>query len=153
MKKILVSACLYGEICRYDAKQCGLSDEIFLDLKKQGLLIPICPEVCGGLETPRVPCEICDGRVINKIGEDKTTEFEKGAKEALRIAKENDVCCCILKSRSPSCGAGVIYDGTFSGKRINGYGVTAKLLKDNGFFIFSEETLNEAAEFLKKSKI
>lgn len=141
MKKILVSACLCGEACRYDGKSCLITDKHFLRLKDQGRLVPVCPEQLGGLDTPRNPCEIKDGRVVSNIGCDCTEEYMRGAKKALEIAKANNVGFCILKSKSPSCGSKNVYDGTFSGRIIPGIGITAKLLSKNGFTVYDENQI------------
>lgn len=139
--KILVSACLAGENCRYDGKNCLNKD--IKKLVKAGKAIPVCPEVMGGLTTPRIPSEIIgsDGilRVINRQGKDVTEFFQRGAKKTLEIAIENRVTCAIMKSSSPSCGNGEIYDGTFRGKLTKGYGVTAIELKKAGITVITDE--------------
>ena len=135
----IISACLIGIPCRWDAlsKQQDKIIEIF----KQGELIPLCPEQLGGLATPREPSEIVGDRVLSKNGKDVTDEFYGGAKIILGIAKELNCTQAILKAKSPSCGCGKIYDGTFSGKLINGDGITAKLLKENGIEVITEEDI------------
>ncbi len=135
----IISACLIGVPCRWDAlsKQQDKIIEIF----KQGELIPLCPEQLGGLATPREPSEIVGDRVLSKNGKDVTDEFYGGAKIILGIAKELNCTQAILKAKSPSCGCGKIYDGTFSGKLINGDGITAKLLKENGIEVITEEDI------------
>ncbi|MFH1423534.1 MAG: DUF523 domain-containing protein [Candidatus Nealsonbacteria bacterium] len=133
----LCSACLLGVKCRYDG-QSLLNEKIF-ELSKKDKLLPVCPEVLGGLPVPREEAQIKNGRVITKSGEDITSFFEKGASEVLKIAKSFDIKEAILKQRSPSCGCGQIYDGTFSGKTIKGDGVTTALLKKNGIKVISEE--------------
>ena len=137
---ILVSACLLGCACRYDGacKPC----EKVLALSKKHTLIPFCPEVYGGLPTPRPPSEIVCGRVINSEGKDVTTEYEKGAKEALRIAKLFGCKVAILKAKSPSCGKGEIYDGTFSKTLCKGDGICAALLMQSGIEVFTEDEIN-----------
>jgi uncharacterized protein YbbK (DUF523 family) len=135
----LCSACLLGINCRYDAK--SKPNEKVLDLAKKEVLIPVCPEQLGGLSTPRVPSEIKDGKVMASDGKDITNNFQKGAEETLKIAKQLNISEAILKQRSPSCGCGQIYDGTFAGKVIDGWGITADLLKKNGIKIISEEEL------------
>ena len=139
MAKILISACLLGYKTRYDglSKPSKKIKEIF----ENDILIPICPEQMGGLSTPRPKAEIKDDKVINIEGKDVTSNYIKGAKKALEIAKLNDVDFCILKSKSPSCGKNLVYDGTFSNNLINGDGICAKLLKENGFKIYSEEEM------------
>lgn len=139
-KPILCSACLLGVRCAYDGEI--HSKEQVLKLVGKENLIPICPEQLGGLTTPRIEAEIQSGnKVVNKKGEDVTKQFQKGAKETLKIAKILNIEKAILKQRSPSCGCGQIYDGTFTGKVIEGDGVTTKLLKENGIEVISEEDL------------
>ncbi|MCG8484636.1 MAG: DUF523 domain-containing protein [Clostridia bacterium] len=143
----LISACLAGVHCRYDHSDKGI-DKI-KDLIKNQPSIIVCPEQIGGLTTPRPAAEISGGdgndvlegkaRIINKAGEDVTDEFVKGALEALEIAEEYGVTKAILKGRSPSCGCGQIYDGTFSGKKIDGDGVLAALLKKSGIDVVTED--------------
>lgn len=141
MKKILVSACLYGYCTRYDGKSNLLRDKTFMEWKNRGLLVPVCPEELGGLSTPRKPSEIKNNRVINSDNEDVTENFEKGADEAVKIAKENNVLFAILKDGSPSCGSTQIYDGTFTGTKISGSGVCAKKLLQNGIVVLSENDM------------
>jgi len=136
----LISACLLGIKCRWDAKfkPCKKAMELF----KQGKVIPVCPEQLGGLPTPRIPQEIQkDGRVINKEGRDVTEEFRKGASETLRIAKLLGVKEFVGKSKSPSCGFGKTYDGTFSSNLVEGNGITADLLSNNGIKVITEKDL------------
>lgn len=135
----LCSACLLGVKCRYDGKD--KKDQRIIDLAKQKTLIPICPEQLGGLTTPREPTEIKNGRVITSSGEDLTESFQRGAEETLNIVKLFDIKEAILKTKSPSCGYGQIYDGTFSGNLIEGKGITARLLEKNGVKITTEEEL------------
>jgi len=149
MKKIrIISACLLGLNCRYNgvAKPCQKA----IDLSKDEIIIPVCPEQLGGLSTPRVPSEttgdgldVLEGkkRVINKSGVDVTKQFIRGAEEVLRLVKLFGIDEAILKQKSPSCGCGQIYDGTFSDKLIKGDGVTAALLKKNGIRVITEEDL------------
>lgn len=134
---ILVSACLLGVNCRYDGKSSDDS-ELFESLKEHNI-IPICPEQLGGLATPRPPAEILGDDVITKDGREVTEEFSAGAMEALKIARLSGATSAILKARSPSCGSGKIYDGSFSGVLIDGDGLTAKLLKANGIEVYNEE--------------
>lgn len=134
--KLLVSACLLGENCKYNGGN-NYTKEI-ADLKDRFALIPICPECFGGLPIPRVPNEITDGRAISKNGEDFTAEYHDGAEKTLYIANESNCCYALLKERSPSCGFGKIYDGTFSGTLVDGNGITADLLDQNGIRIFGE---------------
>lgn len=135
--KILVSACLLGCSCRYDGQ--SKRDERVLALGKYHTLIPVCPEQLGGLCTPRLPAEIQGDKVIRKDGADVTNEYTKGAREALRLYRLLACDAAILKARSPSCGKGVIYDGTFSGALTEGNGVTAALFQENNIPVFTED--------------
>jgi uncharacterized protein YbbK (DUF523 family) len=142
MKKeeiILCSACLLGVNCRYDGKN-KLNKKI-IELAKKKILIPVCPEQLGGLPTPREPAEQKGKKIITKSGKDVTKYFKRGAKEILKIVKLFKIKKAILKQKSPSCGCGKIYDGTFSGKIIKGDGVLTVLLKKNGIEVMSEENL------------
>ena len=127
---MIVSACLAGFPCRYDgkAKPCAR----VLELVGEGKAIPLCPEQLGGLPTPRPPCEIRSGRAVDTAGEDKTGEYRRGAEAVLAIARTYGATQALLQNRSPSCGAGWIYDGTFSKTLTAGDGFTARLLKENG---------------------
>lgn len=143
----IISACLAGIHCRYDNNDNGI-DKIKDMIKNQPSIV-VCPEQIGGLTTPRPAAEISGGdgndvlegkaKVMSKEGQDVTAEYVKGAEEALEIAKQYDVTKAILKSRSPSCGCGHIYDGTFSEKKIDGDGVLAALFKKNGIEVVTEE--------------
>lgn len=141
MKSILVSACLLGASCRYDGKSKPVKEVIAL--KEKYNLIPVCAEIMGGLPTPRIPCEIKNGRAVNQKGEDKTDEYVRGAEEVLRLARLFGCDTAVLKARSPSCGNGEIYDGSFSGRLISGDGICAELLKANGIKIFNETQISE----------
>ena len=136
--RYVVSACLAGQDCRYDGRS-NLRPAIAA-LVEAGQAVPVCPEVMGGLPTPRNPCEQKDGRVVSATGEDRTAEFAAGAEAALYIAEEHGCCAAILKARSPSCGCGRIYDGTFSHTLTDGDGLFAALLRKKGFALFTEET-------------
>jgi len=140
-EKILVSACLLGINCKYDGT--SNKNEKILKLAKDFILIPVCPEILGGLPIPREPAEQKGKRVITKSGEDATKYFERGAKEVLKICKILKIKKAILKQKSPSCGCGKIYDGTFSGKLIKGEGATTKLLKKNKIKVFTEENFEK----------
>ncbi len=132
---IIVSACLAGYRCRYDGKICP--DEAIVDLVGRGEAIPVCPEMMGGLPCPRIPSErTADGtRVVTREGGDVTDAFTLGAEETLRLACLYGCEKAILKARSPSCGCGQVYDGTFSGTLRSGDGVTAQLLRENGIAV------------------
>ena len=138
MEKILVSACLLGLGCRYSGEK--KADDRILGLldRKDLVLIPVCPEQMGGLPTPREPAERRDGGVWDRGGQDVTEQFVKGAGEALKLARLYGCSQAILKERSPSCGSGKIYDGSFQGKVIDGDGITAELLKKNGIMVIGE---------------
>jgi len=149
MRKILVSECLFGDrTVRYDGVDVPLLDPVFLGWKAEGRLVPVCPEVFGGLATPRPDAQRRNDRVVTRAGDDVTDAFMKGAREALRLALEENVCFCIMKSRSPSCGGKLIYDGTFSGNKVPGNGLAAELLKTAGFVIFDETEIADAAALL-----
>ena len=135
--KILISACLMGAACRYDGK--SKPHKIAEELEKKHTLVPVCPEIYGGLPTPRPPSEIVGDRVINSNGDDVSAEYSKGANEALHIAERFGCEVAVLKAKSPSCGSGKVYDGTFTNTLKNGDGVTAALLKKHGIKVYTEE--------------
>ena len=139
MEIILVSACLLGTNCKYNGK--NNKNEKVLEYIKDKYVIPICPEVFGGLSTPRIPSEISDNKIINKDGIDVTKYFVDGANKTLDIAKTLNIKKAILKQKSPSCGCGKIYDGTFTNNIINGDGITTRLLKENSIEVITEEEL------------
>ena len=132
---ILVSACLLGANCRYDGES-RPSPEI-LALADRHTLIPFCPEVLGGLPTPRIPAEFDGERVRNRKGEDVTAFFKRGAQQALRLARHHSPDLIILKDKSPSCGVGLRYSGAFDGILVTADGMTAALFKREGFRILS----------------
>lgn len=142
--KYIVSACLMGDNCKYNGG--NNYNEDVINFLKDKEYIKVCPEVFGGLKTPRVPSEIVFDKVINQKGLDVTNEYLKGAYKTLQIIKDNNIKCAILKSRSPSCGTNQIYDGTFSKTLKSGDGITAKLLKENGISVFSELELEKIKE-------
>lgn len=127
--RIAVSACLLGENCKYNGGN-NYSEKVASFISGHEV-IAICPEVLGGLTIPREPAEIVDGIVSHKDGSSVDKEFRTGAQKALKIVMDNQVDLVILQSRSPSCGADTIYDGSFSGKLIEGQGVFASLLRQN----------------------
>ena len=137
--KILVSACLLGENCKYNGGN-NYSEKV-AEFTKGHQVISVCPECLGGLPTPRVPAEIINGVVTNRVGQNVDAEFRKGAEIALNIAKEEQIDVAVLQSRSPSCGVKQIYDGTFSKKVINGQGVFAEMLQKHGFQLIDIEDL------------
>jgi len=137
---ILVSACLLGVNCQYNGES-DFTRELLEFLKDKGEFIAVCPEVLGGLPIPREGAEIVGKKVKTAGGKDMTKQFLKGAERVLKIAKENNVKLAILKAKSPSCGAGWIYDGTFSRNLIKGDGLTAALLKKNKIKVLTEKDL------------
>lgn len=141
MAVILVSNCLLGTECRYKGDGCRCGG--VLRLAEEHTLVPVCPEQMGGLPTPRDPAEIQGERVVSCAGKDVTAEYQKGAETALFLAKLNRVDFAILKAKSPSCGKGLIYDGTFTGNKIPGNGVAAALLQENGIPVYTEEELDK----------
>lgn len=134
--KILVSACLLGVRCRYDGK--SKPHPAVERLMEQHTLIPVCGEIFGGLPTPRVSAERQGARVVTADGRDVTAAYRRGAEEVLRLAERYGCKAAILKERSPSCGSGRIYDGTFTGTLTDGWGVTAELLRDHGICVIGE---------------
>ncbi len=144
---ILVSACLLGEKCRYDGK--SKPDLKVLELSKKHNLIPVCPEVLGGLSIPRNPCEIVGNRLISSRGEDRTEEYNKGAQIALETAKKHNCSIAVLKSKSPSCAVRGVYDGSFTKTIIEDKnGVTADLLLKNGIKVINENELDLIKDLL-----
>lgn len=140
---ILVSSCLLGTACRYDGG--AKAKEELLALLKDGkhTFVPVCPEQLGGLMTPRPPAERQGKRVVNSEGADVTEAFQRGAEEALRLAKLYGCTAAVLKEHSPSCGSGKIYDGSFCGVLTDGDGMTAALLKQNGIPVIGESELGK----------
>ena len=137
--KIMVSGCLLGENCKYNGGN-NYSEKVAEYIKGHEV-ISVCPECMGGLPTPRIPAEIVDGVVTNREGQVVDEEFRRGAQIALEIARKEQIDVAILQSRSPSCGSKQIYDGTFSGVKVDGQGVFAKLLKEYGFHMIDVEDL------------
>ena len=139
--KILISACLLGLPCRYDGAS---KPQLWVEeLARRHELIPMCPEQMGGLPTPRDPAERQGDKVISCAGKDVTKAYTKGAETALYFAKLNHVDFAVMKAKSPSCGKGLIYDGTFTGNKIPGNGVTVELLNANGIPVFTEDELDQ----------
>lgn len=153
--RLLISACLLGLSCNYKGQ--ASSDwqgrpDFWQRVLAEFCVIPVCPEQLGGMPTPRIPAELQtaaknvlagDGLVTNRVGEDVTGHFVKGASEALFMAQSFGVAAAILKTRSPSCGKKTVYDGTFSGKLVDGSGLTASLLVSNGYQVFDELEFSE----------
>jgi uncharacterized protein YbbK (DUF523 family) len=153
MQKILISACLMGENVRFDGKNSKNSSEIIKKWQKNGCLVVFCPEVSGGLPVPRPAAEIQpDERIITIEGSDVTAAFELGAEKALDLCREHNIQVAILKEGSPSCGSSQINDGNFSHTKISGQGVTTQLLEANGIFVFSENELDQAEEYLRSAQ-
>lgn len=150
-QKILISACLLGENVKYDGTNNDIRDNKFIkELIKQDMFISFCPEVEGGLQTPRIPVEIIENRAINKKNEDLTAFFDKGADLACKIVKKYNIKIALMKSRSPSCGSEEIYDGTFTKKLTGGDGISVKTLKSMKIKVFTENQLQELEEYLQK---
>lgn len=137
---VAVSACLLGHACRFDGRSKPSAQ--VQSLSQHFRLLPICPEVAGGLPVPHPPCEIVDGsrpvRVVDESGRDVTREFHAGAAHCLEQLRDADCRVAVLKAKSPSCGSGRVYDGTFSGTLVPGWGVAAQLLRDAGVAVFDE---------------
>ena len=152
-KNILISACLLGNPVRYNNTDLLLDHPLIKQWQIEARLISICPEVAGGLPIPRAPAEIVNGdgkevlknksKVIDNTGDDVTEAFILGAHKALKIAIKNHCVAAILTERSPSCGSSIIYDGSFSGVRKEGVGVTTALLEQNGIRVFNQYQLDE----------
>ncbi len=134
---IIVSACLAGVECRYNGSSYAVPQ--IIEMVIQGRAIPICPEILAGLPTPRPPVEQYEGKIISLNGDDQTALYRAGAKMGLEIAVVSGCLKAILKSKSPTCGAGWIYDGTFSGNLISGDGIFAKMLKEKGIEVCTED--------------
>ncbi len=147
--RVLISACLLGCACRYDGRAKPLAEAV--RLQEVCSLIPVCPEQLGGLPTPRPASERRGSRVVNCLGEEVTEQYRRGAEEALRLARLFDCRVALLKERSPSCGSGVIYDGSFSQTRIAGDGVTAELLKRQGILVLGEGEIPQLLTLLDES--
>ena len=136
---VLVSACLMGLSCRYDGQSKG--HPLAGELVARHTAIPVCPEIFGGLSTPRPPSERRCGGVFTREGTDVTAAYDRGAQEVLRLARLYGCTVAILKERSPACGSGKIYDGTFTKTLADGYGVAAELLEKNGVRVLGESQL------------
>lgn len=157
MHKVLVSACLLGQPVRYDGRASGHPD-ILQRWQHEGRVVPLCPEVAGGLPTPRPPAEIPGGQggavlagqvpVVTVAGEDVTAAFVQGAHLALALVQRHGIRIAVLKSGSPSCGNQWTYDGTFSATKVAGEGVTTALLRRAGVQVFSELELDAAVQAL-----
>jgi uncharacterized protein YbbK (DUF523 family) len=154
MEKVLVSACLLGRRVRYDGDAKTVTSEILAQWQAEGRVVPVCPEVDAGLLTPRAPAEIIGGdgagvlsgsaQVVDSSGEDLTQAFLEGASLALRLCRQHDIKVAVLTEYSPSCGSTQIYDGSFSGSKRSGAGVTATLLRRHGVLVFGQHEIVEA---------
>ena len=140
---LLISKCLLGEPCRYDGKSVPLPTGVLEKLNEKYNLISVCPEQAGGLPTPRVPAERIGARVVRKDGKDVTTEYRRGALEALALCRRYNITAALLKERSPSCGVGLIYDGSFSKTLTAGNGTTADLLIENNIKVYGESEIQK----------
>lgn len=158
MKKILMSACLIGEKVRYDGKDCLQNNPRLKEWMNAERVIYICPEMAGGLPTPRPPAEIepngnaeavlqFHAKVLANNGDDVSDQYRLGAEKALELAKKYNITVAILKARSPSCGSKQVYDGTYSKKLADGMGVTAHLLTKNGIRVFDESEIDAALDY------
>lgn len=143
MEKIIVSACILGDKTRYDGKSKKFLSEKLEKWISEGRVVKICPEVMGGLGVPRAKSEISGEKVINEKGLDVTKNFYDGAEKSLEIAKKNNITKAILKQASPSCGTKEIYDGSFSGVKISGMGICARLFYENGIEIYDETEIDK----------
>lgn len=138
MENLLISACLLGVECKYSGGSNALPEETIEKLRTRYRLIPVCPETAGGLPTPRDPSERLGERVVSCRGADITAQFKKGAEAALTLARRYGCTTALMKEHSPSCGSGLIYDGSFSGKLVKGDGCAAELLKAAGVSVVGE---------------
>ena len=143
MEKLLVGACLLGENCKYSGGSNALPKEQLRALAAGWELVPVCPEVAGGLSTPRTPSERRGEAVVTRDGRDVTAAFRAGARLALETARREGCCRALLKQRSPSCGVGTVYDGSFTGTLRKGDGVAAALLREAGLELYSEEEIEK----------
>lgn len=141
MEHLLISACLLGAQCRYDGQSKPVLEMVALS--EQFDLVPLCPEQLGGLPTPRAPSERLGSRVVARTGADVTDAYTRGAQQTLALAQRFGCTAALLKQRSPSCGKGEIYDGTFTGTRVPGDGVTAALLSAHGIRVYGEDDVAE----------
>lgn len=139
--RLLISACLLGCRCRYDGA--SKTQPWAAALAERYELVPVCPEQLGGLPTPRPPSERQGDRVVTREGGDVTAQYRRGAEEALRLADLLGCEAALLKERSPSCGSGTVYDGTFTGTLTAGDGVTAELLRAHGIPVYGESRIEE----------
>ncbi|WP_421240840.1 DUF523 domain-containing protein [Aeromonas enteropelogenes] len=149
--KVLVSACLLGQPVRYDGQSKGIVSDWLAELGAEGRVLAFCPEVAGGLPTPRPPAERQGELVVTESGLDVTAEFARGAVLALETCQQQGIRFALLKEGSPSCGSGRIYNGRFEGQSVAGEGMTTALLRRHGIAVFSEAQLSELASALALS--
>jgi uncharacterized protein YbbK (DUF523 family) len=145
-EKPLISSCLLGNLVKYNGDHNGLDMSIIKQLEEKYILYPVCPEVDGGLPTPRIPCEIVSNKpmkIYNKLGVDKTKEFIKGAEIAYDLCKKENIPLALMKANSPSCSNSKINDGTFTKNRIDGFGVTVQKLKELDIKIYNEKQIDK----------
>lgn len=142
--RVLVSACLLGAEVRHHGGAATVEHPVLRRWREEGRIVGVCPEMAGGLPAPRPPSEIRGLRVVTRDGTEVTSAFLTGARTAVQIARELGIRVAVLKSRSPSCGTGRIYDGTFSGRLADGDGITAAALRRAGVQVFDETQLEEA---------
>lgn len=148
-EKLLISACLLGDPVRYDGKSKPIADLDWVkQLQQQKRLYVICPEVAGGLPTPRPPAEKVEDKVLTELGIDVTPAFQSGAEKALVLCQQHGIKYALLKAKSPSCGNKEIYDGSFANTLIQGMGITAELLTNNGIQVFSELEISQIKTML-----
>ena len=138
MENVLISACLLGFECKYCGGSNKLPEQQLAALGERFRLIPVCPETAGGLPTPRDPSERLGDKVVSNQGRDVTAQYQKGAETALTLARRYGCKAALLKEKSPSCGSGQIYDGSFTGTLVTGDGVAAQMLKEEGLIVFGE---------------
>ena len=150
MERILVSACLLGAKVRYHGGDAACEHPVLRRWLDEGRLVPVCPERDGGLPTPRPAAEIVGAVVRTSAGADVTDAFRRGAQAALDVAKAGGIRIAILKDGSPSCGSSFVYDGSFSGRRAEGRGVTAALLEAHGIRVFNERSIDTANAWLEQ---
>ncbi len=149
--KILISRCLLGENVRYNSEIIQINHPLLTLWQQQNRLVAICPEMSGGLSVPREPAEQkSNNKIITTSGKDVSAQFNLGAQQALSLCRQHNIKFAVLKESSPSCGSTLIYDGSFSNKKIAGQGVTSKLLTQEGIKVFSENNLQALTNLLDK---
>jgi uncharacterized protein YbbK (DUF523 family) len=145
VKKVLVSACLLGQPVRYDGRDKRVDSGVLARWVAEGRVVPVCPEVAGGLPVPRPPAERQpDGRILDAHGRDVTAAFDAGAAHAVALARQHGITVAVLKEGSPSCGASLVGDGTFTGTKVSGQGATAAALRAIGVRVFSDLEIDRA---------